>query len=114
MCVRSSAPIRRFSRLGTNYFSSRPTDRCLLTRNGRIAYDCSHAIEDGMAYDMQSVSLVKDIGAAVPTFPFIKFNASPALQTRKFEELLACVRDFMLMAGLPATASIADLKEYFQ
>jgi hypothetical protein len=67
-----------------------------------------------MAYDMQSVSLVKDIGAAVPTFPFIKFNASPELQTRKFEELLACVRDFMLKAGLPAIASMIDLKEYFQ
>jgi hypothetical protein len=67
-----------------------------------------------MAYDMQSASLVEDIGTAAPTFPFIKFNASPALQTRKFEELLVCVRDFMLMAGLPAAASMDDLKEYFR
>lgn len=67
-----------------------------------------------MAHDMHSVSLVKDLGVAVPAAPFVRYNASPALQTRKFEELLACVRGFMTMAGLPATASMTDWQHYLE
>jgi hypothetical protein len=67
-----------------------------------------------MAHDMHSVSLVQDVGVAVPAPGFMKYQASPTLHGRNLEELLVCVRDFMAMAGLPATASMDDLNEYFQ
>jgi hypothetical protein len=67
-----------------------------------------------MAHDMHSVSLVQDVGAAVPTPGFIRYQANPALHERNLDGLLACVRDFMAMAGLPATASKDDLNHYFQ
>ena len=67
-----------------------------------------------MAYDMQSASLVQDVGMAVPAPPFIKFRANPPLQARKMQELLACVREFLTTAGLPATLSMDDLNDYFQ
>ncbi len=67
-----------------------------------------------MAYDMQSASLVQDLGVAVAAPPFIKFRANPALQARKMEELLACVREFLTMAGIPSALSMDDLNDYFQ
>jgi hypothetical protein len=67
-----------------------------------------------MAYDMQSASLVQDLGVAAPAPAFIKFRANPGLHARKMEELLACVRDFMATAELPATLSMNDLNDYFQ
>jgi len=62
---------------------------------------------------MCSTSLVKDIGAAVPEPHFIKYWVNSELHARNMEELLACVRNFMALAGLPATASTSDLNDYF-
>jgi hypothetical protein len=67
-----------------------------------------------MAYDMQSASLVQDLGMAEPLPPFVKFRANPPLHKRKMEELLACVREFLTMAGLPSALSMDDLNDYFQ
>jgi hypothetical protein len=66
-----------------------------------------------MAHDMHTVSLVQDVGPAVPAPAFIKFQASPGLHTRKMEELLACVRGFMNTIGLKAAATMNDLNDYF-
>jgi hypothetical protein len=67
-----------------------------------------------MAYDMHSASLVQDVGAAVPEPPFIKYRANSALHTRNLAGLLACVKDFMAMAGLSSTSSTDDLDDYFR
>jgi hypothetical protein len=67
-----------------------------------------------MAHDMHAVSLVQDVGPAVPTPAFIKFQANPALHARKMEEPLACVRGFMNTISLKATASMNDLNDYFR
>lgn len=67
-----------------------------------------------MAHDMQSVSLVKDLGAAPALPPFIKFRSNPQLHKRKMEELLGCVRQFFTAAGLHVTATMADVDDYFE
>jgi hypothetical protein len=74
-----------------------------------------------MAYDNQGLframcaaSLVEDIGTAVPQPGFIKYRANPELHARNMEELLVCVRDFMTLLDLPATASMDDLNAYFE
>jgi len=66
-----------------------------------------------MGYDMHSASLVEDVGTAVSEPAFIKYRANSALHARNMEELLACVRDFLAMAGLSAAVSMDDLNDYF-
>jgi hypothetical protein len=63
---------------------------------------------------MESSSPVKDIGAAISEPNFVKFRASPALNTRNMQELLGQIGDFMRLIGLPATVSMEDLNAYFQ
>jgi len=64
--------------------------------------------------DMHSVSLVEDIGEAVPEHPSINYRANPALHARNMEELFACVRDFMNRIGVPAASlSVNDINTYF-
>jgi hypothetical protein len=67
-----------------------------------------------MKYDMHSVSLVQDIGSALIEPAFIKYRANPELHTRNMSELLSCVRNFFAEIGLPATATLGDLDEYFR
>jgi hypothetical protein len=62
---------------------------------------------------MHSVSLVQDIGEALPEHPSIKYRANSALHMRNMEELLACVSGFMNEIGLPATLSVNDINTYF-
>jgi len=67
-----------------------------------------------MAYDMHSVSLVQDLGAAVPAPAFVAYRASPALHARKMKEVVACVRDFMTSIGLGPTVGMKDLEDYYR
>ncbi len=67
-----------------------------------------------MAHDMRSVSLVQDIGAAVPEPAFITHRATSALHMRNMQELLDCVRDFTRKIGLSGSASMTDLEDYFR
>lgn len=67
-----------------------------------------------MNYDMHSVSLVQDIGAAVPEPAFIKYRATSALHLRNTRELLDCVHDFTTKIGLSGSASVTDLDDYFR
>jgi hypothetical protein len=67
-----------------------------------------------MNYDMHSVSLVQDIGMAVPEPVFIKYRANSALHARNMQELLDCVRDFTSEIGLSSSASMTDLENYFR
>jgi hypothetical protein len=67
-----------------------------------------------MAHDMKSVSLVQDIGAAVPEPKHIKYQANPALHARNMEDVLDCVRRFLTTASLPAVASMDDINAYFR
>lgn len=67
-----------------------------------------------MADDMHSVSLVEDIGEAVPEHPSIKYRANASLHVRNMEGLYACVRDFINRIGLPTTSlSVNDIDTYF-
>lgn len=66
-----------------------------------------------MAYDMQSVSLVHDIGGAVPEPGFIKYRANSALHARNLHELLDCVNNFMINSGQSGSVSMTDLEDYF-
>jgi hypothetical protein len=67
-----------------------------------------------MAYDMHSVSLVQDIGTAVPEPAFITYRATSALHLRNMQQLLDCVRDFTREIGLSGAASMTDLEDYFR
>jgi hypothetical protein len=67
-----------------------------------------------MNYDMHSVSLVQDIGMAVPEPAFIKYRATSALHSRNMQELLDCVCDFTTTIGLSGSASLTDLEDYFR
>lgn len=67
-----------------------------------------------MADDMHSMSLVQDMGMAVPMPAYMKFQAQRGLYTRKMEELLTCVRNFMSTIGSRATAGMNDLDDYFE
>lgn len=67
-----------------------------------------------MKYDMHSVSLVQDVGAAVPEPPFIKYRATPTLYSRHMQELLHCAQDFMTKIGISGTLSMKDLDDYFR
>lgn len=65
-------------------------------------------------YDMHSVSLVQDIGMAVPEPLFIKYRANPTLHMRNMQELLHCVHEFLAKIGVPGTVSMTDLDDYFR
>lgn len=65
-----------------------------------------------MNYDMEAVSPVQDIGAAVQEPPFIKFRASPTLHSRNMQELLNCVHEFMARIGVPGSVSAKDFADY--
>ena len=65
-------------------------------------------------YDMHSVSLVQDIGAAIPEPVFIKYRANPTLHSRNMQELLHCINEFIAKIGINGTASMADLDDYFR
>jgi hypothetical protein len=67
-----------------------------------------------MTDDMHSVSLVQDIGIAVPDPPFIKYHTNPGLHARNMEELLRRVREFVTKIGLSPTVSISDLEDCFR
>ena len=67
-----------------------------------------------MNYDMHSVSLVQDIGTAVPEPPFIKYRANLALHARNMQELLNCVHDFTTTIGLLGSVTASDLDDYFR
>src|ERR1700733_4250408 len=67
-----------------------------------------------MAHDMHSVSLVQDVGTAVPEPAFITYRATSALHLRNMQELLDCVRDFMREIGLSGSPSMTDLEDYFR
>lgn len=67
-----------------------------------------------MNYDMHSVSLVQDIGTAVPEPAFITYRATSALHSRNMQELLDCVHDFTTKIGLSGSASMTDLEDYFR
>jgi hypothetical protein len=67
-----------------------------------------------MNYDMHSVSLVQDIGMAVPEPAFINYRANPTLHSRNMQELLDCVCNFTTMIGLSGSASMTDLEDYFR
>src|SRR5688572_5491556 len=67
-----------------------------------------------IAHDMHSASLVQDVGSAAPMPAFAKYSTNAELAARNADALIACIRDFMTTAGLPATASREDLNDYFQ
>jgi hypothetical protein len=67
-----------------------------------------------IAHDMHSASLVQDVGPAAPMPAFAKYSTNAELAARNADALIACIRDFMTTAGLPATASREDLNDYFQ
>lgn len=67
-----------------------------------------------MKYDMHSVSLVQDIGTAIPEPAFIKYRANTALHMRNMQELLDCVHGFTTKLGLSRSTSMADLEDYFR
>jgi hypothetical protein len=67
-----------------------------------------------MDYGMHSVSLVQDIGAAMPEPAFITHRATSALHMRNMQELLECVREFTREIGLSGSASMTDLEDYFR
>jgi hypothetical protein len=69
---------------------------------------------DDMDYGMHSVSLVQDIGAAVPEPAFITYRATSALHKRNMQELLECVREFTREIGLSGSPSMTDLEDYFR
>jgi hypothetical protein len=81
---------------------------------GNCKRSAGNAVEGNMDYDMHSASLVQDIGDAVPMPPFVQYTANPRLHARNMVEMLACIRDFLARAGLPAVATINNLNDYFQ
>jgi len=67
-----------------------------------------------MAQDMQSVSLVRDVGPALPEPPFITYRANAALHARNMQQLFECIRQFIIKMGLHPTITINDLDDYFR
>lgn len=66
------------------------------------------------AYDMSAVSLVEELGPAEPDPSADPYAASPALQLRHLNELLAQIHGFLVEIGLPPRIVAGDLIQYFE
>ncbi|MBI3513240.1 MAG: hypothetical protein HY060_04135 [Proteobacteria bacterium] len=66
------------------------------------------------AFHMTAASLVEVVGPAEPEQLHDPYYASPALQLRHLNELLAVQRAFFAEAGLPDRIGIGDLIDYFE
>ena len=65
-------------------------------------------------FDMSATSRVEVPGPSSPAQLLEPYRASPALQVRHLNELLAVVHGFMAEAGLPGGTTISDLTDYFE